>query len=66
MGIGEPSRTRVLAFDERLYPSRGMPEWRAKQRSLPALEKLQLIGRFIRETRELERIKQQCKKSVMS
>ena len=43
-----------------------MPEWRARQRSLPVTEKLELIGRFIKETRELERIKQQCKKSAMS
>lgn len=52
--------------DNSRSPERGMPGWLAKQRSLPVAEKLELIGRFIKETRELERIKQQCKQSVTS
>lgn len=46
--------------------TRGMPKWRERQRSLPTGEKLELIGRFILETRQLERLKRSCKQSVMS
>jgi hypothetical protein len=45
---------------------RGMPHWREKQRSLPIGEKVELIGRFILETRQLEQVKKSCKPSVMS
>jgi hypothetical protein len=45
---------------------RGMPNWRDKQRSLPIGEKIELIGRFIQETRQLELIKKSCKPSAMS
>jgi hypothetical protein len=45
---------------------RGMPNWRKKQRSLPTGEKIELIGRFIQETRQLELIKKSCKQSAMS
>jgi hypothetical protein len=43
---------------------RGMPRWRGKQRSLPVGEKIELIGRFIRETRQLELFKKSCKLSA--
>jgi len=46
--------------------NRGMPHWRARQRSLPVAEKIALLGRFIQETRQLERLKNQCKLSVIS
>lgn len=46
--------------------SRGMPKWREKQRSLPIGEKIELIGRFIQETRQLELVKKSCKPSAMS
>ena len=45
---------------------RGMPSWRTRQRSLPVAEKIALLGRFIQETRQLERVKKQCKLSAMS
>ena len=41
--------------------SRGMPRWRERQRSLPVADKVELIGRFILETRELERVKKSCR-----
>ncbi len=44
----------------------GMPRWRKTQRNMPVAEKFELIGRFIRETRQLESIKKSCKKSVIS
>ena len=44
----------------------GMPRWRATQRSMPVADKIELIGRYIRETRELESIKKSCRKSVKS
>jgi hypothetical protein len=47
-------------------PARGMPRWRERQRTLPAAEKIALIGKLILETRALERIKKSCKPSVMS
>ncbi len=46
--------------------SRGMPRWRERQRELPVGEKLELIGKFIQETRQLEILKKSCKPSVMS
>jgi hypothetical protein len=45
---------------------RGMPRWRQRQREMPVAEKIQAIGRFILETRELERIKRKCRKSAIS
>jgi len=42
----------------------GMPMWRERQRSLPVGQKLELIGRLILETRQLERLKRSCKQSV--
>ena len=54
-----------------IYPeipssARGLPGWRDKQRSLPVAEKIELIGRFIQETRQLELIKKSCKPSATS
>jgi hypothetical protein len=43
-----------------------MPRWRAKQRAMPIGEKLDLIGKFILETRRLEQLKKACKPSVTS
>jgi hypothetical protein len=43
---------------------RGMPRWREKQRALSIGEKVDLIGRLIQETRQLEAIKKTCKPSV--
>jgi hypothetical protein len=45
---------------------RGMPHWRERQRALPVGEKVELIGRFIHETRQLEALKKLCKPSAMS
>jgi len=45
---------------------RGMPNWRRRMRGLPTGEKIELIGRFILETRELERIKKTCRPSATS
>ena len=45
---------------------RGMPHWRDKQRSLPMAEKVDRIGKFITETRQLEIIKKSCTRSAMS
>jgi hypothetical protein len=44
--------------------TRGMPHWRVKQRNLPISEKIELLGRFILETREFEAIKKSCKPSA--
>jgi len=41
--------------------SRGLSQWRGKQRSLPVGEKIELISRFILETRQLELVKKSCK-----
>ncbi len=46
--------------------NRGMPNWRRRMRSLPVSEKVELIGRFILETRQLEQVKKSCKLSAMS
>jgi hypothetical protein len=46
--------------------NRGMPRWRDKQRALPIGEKVELIGRFILETRQLELVKKSCKLSAIS
>lgn len=43
-----------------------MPKWREKQRALSPGEKIELIGRFIQETRQLELVKKACKQSVTS
>ena len=43
-----------------------MPKWRDKQRSRPIGEKVELIGRYIQETRQLELFKKSCKLSAMS
>jgi hypothetical protein len=45
---------------------RGMPRWRAKQRSLPVGEKIELLGKFIQETRQFDVLKKLCKPSAMS
>lgn len=45
---------------------RGMPRWREKQRALSIREKVDLIGRLIQETRQLEEIKKTCKPSATS
>jgi len=47
-------------------PPLGMPRWRDTQRNMPIAKKIELIGRFIRETRKLESIKKVCRKSVKS
>jgi hypothetical protein len=47
-------------------PDRGMPLWRKRQRAMPLPKKIRLIGQFVLETRRLEILKKQCKKSVMS
>ena len=44
--------------------SRGMPQWRQRQRVLPVAEKIALLGRVITETRRLEQIKASWKRSV--
>jgi hypothetical protein len=46
--------------------TRGMPNWRRKMRTLPIGEKVELIGRFILETRQLEQVKKSCKPSATS
>jgi len=46
--------------------TRGMPNWRRKMLALPIGEKVELIGRFILETRQLEQVKKSCKPSAMS
>lgn len=43
-----------------------MPNWRASQRNLSVAKKIELIGRFILETRKLEIIKKSCKLSATS
>jgi len=45
---------------------RGMPRWRAGQRSLSVSEKVSLLGRVVLETREWEKTKRLCKPSVTS
>ena len=45
-------------------PARGMPNWRVSQRNLSISKKIELIGRFILETRNLEIIKKSCKLSA--
>jgi len=47
-------------------PARGMPRWRQRQCTLPLPEKIRLIGQFVLETRRLESVKKQCKKSATS
>jgi len=46
--------------------ARGLPRWRDKQRSLPVGKKIELIGRFIQETRQLVLVKKSCKLSATS
>ncbi len=41
-----------------------MPKWRVNQRNLSISKKIELIGRFILETRNLEIIKKSCKLSA--
>jgi hypothetical protein len=43
---------------------RGMPAWRETRRNLPVAAKIEIIGRFIHETRQLEAIKRSCKRSA--
>jgi len=45
---------------------RGMPRWREKQLALSIGEKIELIGKFIQETRQLEKFKISCKPSATS
>ncbi len=47
-------------------PTRGMPRWRQRQRDLPVAEKIELLGRFIQETRQLEAVKKSCMPSLTS
>jgi hypothetical protein len=56
---------KIEKFED-IEASRGMPQWRAAQRAMPIATKIELIGRFIRETRKLESIKKTCMKSVTS
>jgi len=37
-----------------------MPKWRGKQRALSVEKKVELLGRFIQETRQLELVKKQA------
>jgi hypothetical protein len=46
--------------------NRGMPRWREKQRDLPVALKMERIGQFIQETRQLEKLKKSCKPSATS
>lgn len=46
--------------------NRGMPNWRQRMRELPIGEKIEIVGRFILETRQLEHVKKACKPSAMS
>jgi hypothetical protein len=46
--------------------NRGMPRWREKQRALPVALKIEKIGQFIQETRQLEKFKKSCKLSATS
>ena len=55
-----------MLAEEPQLPSRGMPRWREKQRSLPLAEKVAIIGQMIQETRKLEAIKKACKPSATS
>lgn len=48
------------------HTQRGMPRWREKQRALSIRDKVDLIGRLIQETRQLEAIKKTCKPSATS
>ena len=45
---------------------RGMPRWREKERALPVALKIERIGQFIQETRQLEKLKKSCKPSATS
>lgn len=49
-----------------LSHSCGMPRWRDKQRTMAVADKIELLGRFIQETRKLERLKKSCTRSAMS
>lgn len=55
----------TLTMKTALPIPRGMARWRAKQRSLPIGEKIELLGKFIQETRQLEVLKKSCKPSAM-
>lgn len=56
---------RMLLFMKQdALPTRGMPQWRAKQRNLPVGEKIDLLGKTIQETLAMERIKKVWKPSV--
>lgn len=44
----------------------GMQRWREKQRTLPVVLKIEKIGQFIQETRQLEKLKKSCKPSAIS
>ncbi len=56
----------ISSHPEMSSRARGLSQWRGKQRSLPVGEKIELIGRFIRETRQLELVKKSCKLSATS
>ena len=48
------------------FHDRGMPRWREKHRTLPVALKIERIGQFIQETRQLEKLKKSCKPSATS
>lgn len=57
---------RIANTPESSLRARGLPRWRGKQRALPVGEKIELIGQFIQETRQLEIVKKACKLSATS
>ncbi|MEI6673878.1 MAG: hypothetical protein WCO57_01740 [Verrucomicrobiota bacterium] len=63
-----PCRAAATEHTMPFTPSqtRAVPKWRDKQRLLPMSEKVELIGRFIQETRQLELVKKSCKLFAMS
>ena len=63
---GRQLNKRISSNQEMISRSRGLSQWRDKQRSLPVGEKIELIGRFILETRQLEHVKKSCKLSAPS
>ena len=53
-----------LVMKQDVQPARGMPQWRARQRTMPVGEKIELLGKTIQETLAMERIKKIWKPSV--
>jgi hypothetical protein len=62
--LDNPSPSFMFQPMDQLH-NRGMPRWREKQRTLSPALKLQMIGQFIQETRQLELFKKSCKPSVI-